>query len=246
MPMLQRAETPTQFITNVTRQIILAMRDVFDSGLFSPDFPGGINVVNSYPLTQVQYPAIIVSFDPSVNETAGVGHQEDFADLDGQMRTWQHRRFDGSISFTAVTLDPMERDILGDAVNDVLTFSHFTDNQVLAAFFTRMEQTPDAIGTVFQVNVNSDRVVPGSASVTVAPWEPEDVLLYERTYTVSVMGGYYNTVLADWPGYIMDYYINDPFMETLSIDVPLPPEPSETPSVDQLGQAQDRATVARS
>jgi hypothetical protein len=114
MPPLQRTETPTQFKTNVTRQIVSAMRATLQSGLFDIDFPTGINVVNNYPLTKVDFPAIIVTFTPTVNETAGIGHEEDFADINGDMRTWQHRRFDGRVTFTIVALDPLERDILGD------------------------------------------------------------------------------------------------------------------------------------
>ena len=241
---LQRTETPTRFKTNVTRQLVQAMRDTMQSNLFQTDFPTGINVVNVYPLTEVQYPAVIVTFLPTNNETAGIGHEEVFNDINGQPRTWQHRRFEGTVSFTAVALDPIDRDVLSDAVVDALSFSHFTDSPALAAFFTRMQQTPDAIGTVFQVNLTSDRIIPGGTSVSIAPWQPEDVLLYEEVWSVAVMGGYYNTVLSEWPGYIMDAYIDDPFMQSFAADPPLVP-PDITPSVQQAGRGFEKASITK-
>jgi hypothetical protein len=107
-----------------------------------------------------------------------------------------------------------------------------------------MQQTPDAIGTVFQVNLSSDQVINGGTSVSIAPWQPEDVMIYEDTYSVACMGGYYNTILADWPGYIMDAYINDPFMQSFAADVVLPTPPTSA-SVEQLGIGTEQATVAQ-
>ena len=98
---ITRLETPSQFRTNVTRQIILALRDVFGTSIFSQDFTNGINVVNSYPLTEIKYPAIVVTVNVRVNRNAGVGHTEEFQDMTtGMMRSWQHRYFEGEVEFT--------------------------------------------------------------------------------------------------------------------------------------------------
>jgi hypothetical protein len=101
---------------------------------------------------------------------------------------------------------------------DVLAFSHMSDNALLNAFFTTMQATPDAIGTVFQTNLNTDQIMGGGTSVSAPPWEAEDALLYEATYTVQIMGGYYNTVLADWPGWVVDVRLQEPVVLTFAAD----------------------------
>lgn len=217
---LQRSETPVRFRTTVIRQIVSALRDVIDTGLYDLDFRTGVNIVPTYPLSEIEYPAIVVNFQDRAIRNAGVGHVEEFRDPFGTMRQWQHSFFQGTFEFTVVALSPITRDLLADALIEILRFSNLSYSPMLNAFFQRMVGEVPGIPTLFQIAINTDEVDGGGTSTSIAPWQPEDALLHEATYTVEVMGGFYNT-LYSYPAQYISNVIIDPRVETaLEADFP--------------------------
>src|SRR4051794_26890157 len=128
-----RPEVPVRYRTTIIRQIILALRDVFNSVYPQTEF-ASLNIVPKNQLSEIDYPAIVVNYNGGRITNAGVGHREYFPDPQGNVREWGHRRFEGEFEFTAVALSPLERDILVDALVEVLSFSDLAQQPVLSAF----------------------------------------------------------------------------------------------------------------
>lgn len=199
-----RSQTPVAYKTTINRTIVNALRDVFTSAYPEADFQS-LNVVTQFPLTEVEYPAIICHYSEEANHNAGVGHAEYFPDPDGNLRKWMHRRFEGTMEFTVAALSPLDRDVLSDALIEVLGFG--TLDPLMDNFYIRVYGEVDVdvgiLGLLHQMTLNTDDIVPMGESNSIAPWEPEDALVYTVGHSVACHGGFYNTLRNTDPlGYI--------------------------------------------
>lgn len=189
-----RRQVGVGYKTAVKRTMVKALRAAFTDN-FPEDQFQDLRIVPEFPLSREKYPAIYISYNGTVNKNAGVGHEETFQDSLNVMRTWNHRRFEGSIDFTCLGLTPLDRDILADALHEVLTFGWLTDT--MSGFFDIIYGDPDAPYSsaallLAQLDLNTDIITPGGESASPAPWEPEDQLLYQDVYNLEVHGSYYN------------------------------------------------------
>lgn len=158
----------------------------------------GLHIVTEYPLKRQEYPSIIVDFEDDENRAAGVGHQEVFYDPNGILRVWDHRRFKGRINFRVYALSPIDRDIIYDALVETLSFGHLPTYSLQANLFSELYGDPDdpfdRFRALNQLNLNTDILRSGGKSASPAPWESEDDLVYTKTLTIEVNGGFYNQV----------------------------------------------------
>lgn len=176
----------------VNTAIITALRSVFDA-----NYPGepqlrNLKITRSYPLTKVEYPAVVVNFQAGQVFNAGVGHEEWFKDAQGQLRKWHHSRFEGELSFNCVALSPLDLDIMADALLEVFRFGRL--NPELSSFFETLYGSPEApVDFVLeQIMLDIDTVSFGADAATIAPWEPEDVLVFSTQAGLRVHGSFYN------------------------------------------------------
>lgn len=188
----------------VVRTLVAALQSVFNGSYNRDRELINLRVTATYPLEKIDYPTVVVSYEPSRNINAGVGHEEWFEDANNILRKWNHRRFEGSITFDILALTPLDRDLLADAVEEVLTFGRL-DSQLAAFFTTVYGDTSDSAPYVLQFTqlmLNTDEISGGGNSESLAPWAPEDQLVYETSLSLEVHGGFYNTNPSDQWGYV--------------------------------------------
>lgn len=188
----------------VVRTMITAFEAVFDGSYDRDRQLQNLRIVPTYPLDQTDYPCVVVSYTPSRVVNAGVGHEEWFDDANNILRKWNHSRFEGSIDLDILALSPLDRDLLADAVEEVLRFGRL-DSQLAKFFTTVYGDTSDNATYVLQFTqlmLNTDEITGGGNSESLAPWSPEDQLVYETNLSLEVHGGLYNAVPTDTWGYI--------------------------------------------
>ena len=187
----------------VTRAIIEGLRSVFNGSYIRERQFQNLKVTNTYPLQKVDYPAIVVEYENTLIANAGLAHAEWFPDANGVLRKWNHRRFEGTVNFSIVTLSPLDRDILADAFVEVISYGRLEDQA--HQFFNRLYTTNDGTEdgnlnytpvtlNFTQLMLNVDEIHGAGNSASIAPWQPEDVLVYETSYSLDIHGGYYNVV----------------------------------------------------
>ena len=154
----------------------------------------GLKVTQEYPLQKVDYPCIVLNYQSSLVENAGVGHYEIFPDRDGVLRLWNHNRFEGTLQWNVYALSTLDRDLLADALVEVIRFGRLDTE--LTTFFGIIYPSggDDDYIALTQLMLNSDQMHGGGDSASLAPWQPEDVLVYSTSYTTELHGGYYNVI----------------------------------------------------
>lgn len=214
----------------IYRNVIQALRDAFDANYDREPQFAELKITQKYPLQKIDYPCIVVEYQDQRVVNAGVGHVEWFPDPLGRLRKWNHSRFEGSLNFQIHALSTLDRDILADALVEIIRFGRL-DPQ-LNRFYEVLypEHTPPAwdsgaadpnpfyeynYSLFGQLMFDSDQVMGQGNSATVAPWQPEDVLVYSTGYSCVLHGGYYNSYpTVDWSkvsSIIIDAYQTDQY-----------------------------------
>lgn len=151
-----------------------------------------LKVTTEYPLEAVDYPCIVVSYNNRTVMNAGVGHEEWFPDSAGILRKWHHSRFEGSMDFDILALTTLDRDLLADALTEVIRFGRL-DNALLPFFTTLYGDPSSPVALIFnQIMFDADQVTSSGNSASLAQWSPEDLMQYSTTLSSEVHGGYYN------------------------------------------------------
>ena len=196
--MSEALRTTDQNVTSyrrlVLRGIVSALRTVYDGDYYRERQLVDLKVTTQYPLVKVDYPAIVVEYAGQRILNAGVGHEEWFMDDHNILRKWNHRRFEGTLTFSCHALSPLDLDILVDSLVEVLSFGRLDSS--LATFFTSIYGSPsDPVMLAFsQLMLNVDEIQDGGVpSAQIAPWQPEDVLVYSSDISIEIHGGFYNT-----------------------------------------------------
>lgn len=217
------AQTVASHRRFIVSTIITALREVFDSGYDrDPQFID-LKITQTQPLVELDYPCIVVSYENRTVQNAGVGHEEWFPDAKNVLRKWHHSRFEGSLDFEIHTLTPLDRDILADALTEVIRFGRL--DAALLPFFTTLYGNPtDPVGLIFnQIMFDADEVTSGGNTAGIAPWSPEDLLVYQTSLSTEVHGGYYNVNPNDVWGYVtriaLTSYNTSPFDVPVILDL---------------------------
>lgn len=179
----------------VTEAIVTALRDVFNGSYNRDPQLANLKVTNNFPLVEADYPCIVVEYEPSRVSNAGIGHEEWFVDSTGVFRKWNHNRFEGTLNFDIYGLSPFDRDLLADSLEEVLRFGRL-DAQ-LDKFFIDIYGDPNdkTVELLFtQLMLNVDDIASGGNSAALAPWSPEDTMVYQTSETLQIHGGYYNVI----------------------------------------------------
>lgn len=219
----------------VVATIIAALRDAFDQGYNRDQQLQDLHIVDKHPFVKTEYPAIVVGFVDRRVSNAGIGHEEWFTDEQGVLRKWHHSRFEGAINLDLYALSTLDRDLLADATIEIIRFGRL-DAQLLR-FFTEIYGNPNT-GVQFLLNqlmLNSDEIDGRGDSSTIAPWQPEDQLVYMTGYTLEAHGGFYNTTITDTFEYVTNVEV-DPYLEgdvPILIDVPGAPFNTTMTNYDQ-------------
>lgn len=186
----------------VTRTMVSALKSVFDANYPREPQLRNLKVTTTFPLKKIDYPSVVVEYQPQRVVNAGVGHEEWFGDENLVMRKWNHSRFEGTVDLSVFTLSPLDRDLLADAVMEVIRFGRL-DDALLPFFDTIYGGADDPVRLMFsQIMLNADEIDFGGDSASLAPWSPEDLLVYETTLSTMIHGGFYNTKPVNTYGYV--------------------------------------------
>jgi hypothetical protein len=145
-------------------------------------------------------PAVIVKFNEETMPNAGVGHFEWLPDpIDGTpgvdgcvLIQYMHRLYKGSIEFDIYGMSSVDRDIIADAVVETLTMDEVSTSgkNFLTRFYDAVATAP--YGQWHFATLNIDLVQPSGEDLKIAPWNPEDQLVYNTSYKVPIFGEFYS------------------------------------------------------
>jgi len=187
-----------QFKTALKTALVDALQSTFQR---HPDpLLQDLKVDLEYSFSEVDYPSIVVRYRGMDVQNAGVGHIEKMWDPTHTTITKHKRRlYHGDLEFTIYALSSQDRDIISDALVEIVGLSDLTTytNYFMARLYAPKEwqadtaMSDDEFGDSYLytlTNLNSDLMSDLGDSTTPAPWEPEDVYLYQGGYRVPVMG----------------------------------------------------------
>lgn len=192
----------------VVETMVSALRNVFTGDYDRDRQFESLKITQQYPLKKIDYPSIVLEYVDRKVVNAGVGHIEWFNDNDNILRQWMHSRFEGTLNLNVYGLSPLDRDLLADALVEVIRFGRL-DSQLVNLFDT-IYGDPDANYSLQfgQIMFNSDELYGKGNSATLAPWQPEDSLVYSTGYSIELHGGFYNTVITDTFEYVSDVAVS--------------------------------------
>lgn len=214
------------------RYIVRTMVAALDAG-FGNNYDRDRQLINlrvtpEYPKDEIDYPCLVVEYSDGPVTNAGVGHEEWFNDNAGILRKWNHRRFEGTLTFHLFALSTLDRDLLADALIELLSFGRLDSN--LTAFFSDVYGDPSAPPalTFNQIALNTDTINGQGNSTSLAPWRPEDVWVYSTGYSIDCQGGFYNVIPSQTWSLVSDVGVSSYPRErsrwiSISLTTPTPP-----------------------
>lgn len=221
----------TPYRRMITEGFIDAFRDVFDNAYNRDQQLVDLRVTQTYPLQKIDYPTLVINYSDQRVSNVGVGHEEWFDDINGVYRKWYHSRFEGSLELELYALTPLDRDLLADAVVDVLRFGRLDPE--LTKFFTDIygDPTAEVSFQVDQLVINTDEIMGRGNTSAIAPWAPEDQLVYSTAYSVEIQGGFYNTTITDTYEFVSDVEVYEYPQGEVQVIIPDTNEPFTNPFV---------------
>jgi hypothetical protein len=202
--------------TFLKRIVVQSLRDAFNG---HPDPTVASTFVSvDYPHSIEDFPVVIVKFYERDISNIGVGHVEYLPTIvDGEVTAvtqYYHRWYKGDVEFEIFGLSSLDRDTVADAFIEVIAMFDATPGG--AAFWNRMyDSNSDAFYGEWHYVVLNQNVPAGFGEMQqIAPWMPEDVLVYQTSYRIPVMGEFYSNTpnTPNTPGFVdeVDLYVWDP------------------------------------
>jgi hypothetical protein len=180
-----------------------------------------------YAFTEAQYPAVIVRFYERSINNAGVGHEELFENPNdpGKYIRYKHYLYSGDIEFAVYALSSVDRDLLSDSLVQTLAMGDLT--AYTNAFLQRI-YAPDAVtepaSVDHMINLNTDQIQGFGETQAVAPWQPEDVMVYQTSYRIAIHGEFYSLTPTGNEGYgLIERVDQFPYNSDAGEPVPNPP-----------------------
>lgn len=169
----------------VKNEVVDALRQVFLSDYPDPEFANRVNVTLEYPLSEIHYPAIMVTFNEGTIHIAGVGHRELTNDgKGGGNQMIAHWRFEGTITFTIYALSNLDRDLLSAALVNIIAFHGATSGN--SRFYTEIFDSE-----YIDMQLGMDKITPSGDQVEAVPWDDPTRRLYTASYSVPIIGEFY-------------------------------------------------------
>lgn len=204
MPYVQ--ETTLQYSTFIKRAVVEALRDAFTG--HPSQLVAGTDIGIDYPQTEASFPSIVVKFYEREMPNAGVGHYEMLPNpadpgYPNNVTTYikyYHRMYKGDISFDIYTLSALDRDVVRDALIEVLAMQDVTNagTNFVNRLYYDLNSTP--YGAWHYPVLNLDLITGYGEQESTPGWSPEDKLLYQVTYRVPIFGEFYSNTPAEPQG----------------------------------------------
>lgn len=111
---------------------------------------------------------------------------------------YKHYLYQGDIEFAVYTLSSYDRDLISDSLVQTIGMG---DLEVYSDLF--LERIYDADTTIYPyalehfITINTDVIQGFGETQQIAPWSPEDVMVYQTSYRVGIHGEFYSRTPVD-------------------------------------------------
>lgn len=219
-----RQEQSASYRTLIKGALVTSLRSVFTTQYKDAQFRN-LRIDPEFSLTRVTWPAIYIKYNEREVRNAGVGHLEYFPDPNGLVRKWMHSMFEGLIEFDIITESPYDRDILADALVEVIRFGTLDIilNNFWQGIYGSVTDPYSNLAVMQQIALNSDSLTSIGESFAPSPWGAEDLPLYSTGYAIDILGGYYNSLPIDGPPILIEKVFQYPYLEDAERD-DVPPD----------------------
>ena len=170
------------------RAIVSSLKPLFSQ----PEFPiddlrNHVYVGLEYPLTDVLFPAIYITFQEQQLRSVGVGHTEELTAEDGAPIRYKHWMFTGSVNFNIMALSPTERDQLSSILINILAFGDMNGwlNQFQQSVFT---------SSYIYLQYLKEIIHPMGETIGSVPWDSETEMIFSTNYAIDVLGEFYSNI----------------------------------------------------
>jgi hypothetical protein len=167
----------TDYKIGVKREVVTALKPVFGPNYPDPNLASKIYVGLEFPMEEIRYPAIYVTYNEGPIENVGIGHYE----VDDQLRIIDHFKFRGTLNFNVLALKPIDRDMLSAGLIQMLTVGR--NNPVFKDFH---EQIMD--GDWVSLHIMKDYITPSGEVTAPVPWNDDEMQIYSNSYSVAIFG----------------------------------------------------------
>lgn len=188
-----------QYKTFIKRAVVEALQNAFKDHP-DPDIAKS-KIGIEYSTDRADFPAIIVKFYERDLNNIGVGHAEwgpspeDPNYPRGPFTLFQkyyHRLYKGDLEFAIYALSSVDRDKVIDALVEVLTMADVTAGglNLLDRLYEDIGHTP--FSESHFIAFNTDLITGYGENKEIAPWIPEDTIVYTSSYRLPIIGEFYS------------------------------------------------------
>lgn len=221
-----------RYKTYVKKAVVEALRAVFYS--HRDEDLRSTTVEIGFPTDKTTYPMVLVHFYERSINNAGVGHIEWIEDSEnpGQFHQFKHYLFKGDLEFSIFAQSNLERDLVGDAIVETLAMGQLEayTRQFLDRIYNPDIENEPAANETF-LSINTDQISPYGETQAIAPWLPEDELIYQSSYRVEIYGEIYNRVFDQAEGTGLIEHV-----DVYPYRFPIDPEPEPNPHPEDPAQ----------
>lgn len=234
-----------RYKTYLKKAFTQALRPVFKN---HPDpLVATTQVTLDMPLTEQEYPSVVIRFYERDFKNMGVAHEESIetkdlnGDFTGRYQKYKHYLYHGDVEFAVYALSTYDRDLISDALVQILTMgdAEIYTNAFLARLYTSDEMQASGSTSHF-VNLNTDSIQGFGENQAPAPWGPEDKVVYSSSYRANMSGEVYSRTVPNVDYGLLERVEIYPYMTSLE-PIPNPkwsgPDGIQGTSDDQVDPA---------
>lgn len=193
-------QSTIRYRTYIKETMVEAMRLVFAN--HNDQFLRNTKVTVDLPMDRASFPSVIVRFYERRIWNAGIGHYEWVRITpDGTQpelfQRFKHFLYTGDVEFAILGLSSKDRDFMADAIVNIIGMSD--TESYMNAFYDRIynaDTSTEPGAKSHFINLKSDDFQGFGDQEELAPWMPEDVLVYRTSYRVPIFGEFYSRELT--------------------------------------------------
>lgn len=173
-----------EYKIGIKKEIVNALRKVFDNDYPDEQLRGKVKVHAEYPLSEITYPMVLVKFNPGKIQNIGIGWWEYDETKEGDMARVLHWMFEGSLAFEVYALTPLDRDMV--IVGLVNLFAFGTEIPGFVDFHNEISDY-DYVA----MSLMMDHMQEGGDSVVTVPWGNQDEPVFTDSITLDLIGEFF-------------------------------------------------------